>query len=273
IDLCRKHGIHRLVHVSSVHAIPESDSKRVLSEIDAFAPELVVGSYPKTKAEATQAVLDAAREGLDAIVVHPSGIIGPYESAGNHLVQVIRDYMQGKLPACVRGGYDMVDVRDVAQGCLNAAKNGHAGECYILSNRHYEIKDVLHMVREDNGGRPLPVLPIWMAKAAAPFFTGLAKLRGRRPLYTRYALRELSANDRFSHDKATMELKYRPRDLRQTVADTVEWLKAHDITKKLTRKEKAQEAQEAREVEKAKLPLRPAKPLRRLRLWPHRARP
>lgn len=232
LALCRKHRIRRMVHVSSVHAIPEGDDTSVLSEISRFSPELVVGNYAKTKAEATQAVMEAAKDGFDVVVVHPSGILGPYDSAGNHLVQVIRDYMLGKLPACVRGGYDMVDVRDVAQGCLNAALNGRAGECYILSNRHYEIKDVLRMVRSTFGGRRLPVLPLWVAKAAAPLLTAAAKLRGRRPLYTSYSLHALSGNDRFSHDKATMELSYRPRDLQKTVADTVAWLKAQGVSRK-----------------------------------------
>ena len=164
-----------------------------------------MGGYAKTKAEATQAVLDAAAQGQDVVVVHPSGILGPYDQAGNHIVQLVKDYMRGKLPACVRGGYDFVDVRDVAQGCLLAAEKGKAGSCYILSNRHYEAKDILAMVRDVQGGRKLPVLPLWMARAAAPLFTAWARLTKRRPLFTKYSLHTLGTNDRFSHDKATAE--------------------------------------------------------------------
>ena len=241
IALCREHGVGRMVHVSSVHAIPIREKEAVLSETDAFSPEWVEGNYAKSKAEATQLVLDAAREGLDAVVVHPSGILGPYDLAGNHLVQVVRDYMLGKLPACVRGGYDMVDVRDVAQGCLDAAQRGRRGECYILSNRHYEIKDMLGMVRTNAGGRRLPVLPLWMARAAAPLLAFGAKLRGRRPLYTAYSLHALGDNDRFSHDKATMELHFRPRDLRLTVRDTVAWLRSQGVGVKNIRRRRAKE--------------------------------
>lgn len=228
-ELCRRYGVRRLVYVSSVHAIPEDGDGAVLREVGDFSADRVVGSYAKTKAEATQCVLEAAKTGLDAVVVHPSGIVGPYDSAGNHLVQVIRDYMTGKLPACVRGGYDMVDVRDVAWGCLSAALHGKASECYILSNRHCEIRDMLRMVRSACGGRRLPVLPLWMARAAAPLLAAAARLRGRRPLYTAYSLHALGAGDRFSHDKATMELRYRPRDLRLTVQDTVRWLQSHGV--------------------------------------------
>ena len=223
ISLCREYHVHRLVHVSSVHAIPEKDPLCVLKEVNSFSPDSVVGGYAKTKAEATQAVLDAAKDGLNAVVVHPSGIIGPNDPSGNHLVQMITDYIRKRLPACVNGGYDFVDVRDVAEGCLAAAEKGRAGECYILSNRHYEIREVLAMVREETGRRKIPVLPMWMAKAAAPLMQWYAKCKKERPLYTKYSLYTLQSNDRFSHEKATLELGYCPRDLRETVHDTVSW--------------------------------------------------
>lgn len=225
VELCLQHSVKRMVYVSSVHAIPEKGSLRVQQEIRHFSSEEVTGGYAKTKAEATQVVLDAVEKGLDAVVVHPSGILGPYDGSGNHLVQMVSDYIHGKLPACVRGGYDFVDVRDVAAGCIAAAKRGRTGECYILSNRHYEVKDVLKIVKEVQGGRKLPVLPVWMAKAAAPLMGWTARRKQRRPLYTKYSLDTLRSNDRFSHDKATRELGYHPRDLFQTIADTVTWMK------------------------------------------------
>ena len=231
IALCREFSVRRLVYVSSVHAIPEREDMGVMREIRAFSPDAVTGGYAKTKAEATQAVLDAAAAGLDAVVVHPSGILGPYDDAGNHLVQVLRDYLRGKLPACVRGGYDLVDVRDVASGCIRAALHGRSGECYILSNRHYEVSDMLKLAREAGGGRKLPVLPMWMAEAAVPLLGLVAKLRRQRPLYTRYSLYALKSNDRFDHDKATAELNYRPRDLRATIRDTVRYLKSRQAPK------------------------------------------
>lgn len=226
IALCQKYKVKRLLYISSVHAIPEGDDLRVLTEIDHFAPEDVEGGYAKTKAEATQAVLDAAAEGLDAVVVHPSGILGPYDEGRNHVVQLVADYMQGRIPACVKGGYDFVDVRDVARGCLLAVDRGKAGECYILSNRFYSMKELLTLVRREHEGRALPVLPLWMAKMWAPVMAAWAKLRHRRPLYTAYSLYTLGANARFSHDKATAELGYRPRDMRETVKAMVGWLRA-----------------------------------------------
>ena len=99
VELCLQHHVKRMVYVSSVHAIPEKSSLRVQQEIRHFSSEQVSGGYAKTKAEATQVVLDAVARGLDAVVVHPSGILGPYDGSGNHLVQMVSDYIHGKLPA------------------------------------------------------------------------------------------------------------------------------------------------------------------------------
>ena len=83
------------------------------------------------------------------------------------------------------------------------------------------------MIRAEYGGRRLPVLPQWAAKAAAPFFELYAKIRHIRPLFTRYSLHALSGNDKFSHEKAAKDLNFRPRDLCVTIRDTVSWLKKH----------------------------------------------
>lgn len=221
LQLCWEYQVKRLVYVSSVHAIPEQKRGKVTGEIGEFSPDAVIGGYAKTKAEATRAVLKAAEEGLDAVVVQPSGILGPYDRSGNHLVQMVSEYLRGTLPACVKGGYDFVDVRDVAEGCLLAAEKGRKGECYILSDRYCEIREVLEIAGNVSGKKKLPVLPLWMAKMAAPFIQLHARRKKRRPLYTAYSLHVLGTGERFSHRKATEELGYHPRDLRVTIRDMV----------------------------------------------------
>ncbi len=76
INQCLRYRVKRLVYVSSVHAIPETAESATISEIASFSPRLVTGAYATTKAEATQAVMKAAQKGLDAVIVHPSGVIG-----------------------------------------------------------------------------------------------------------------------------------------------------------------------------------------------------
>lgn len=227
------HNVFRFLYVSSVHAIPELPDNETIIETKDFSPDKVVGGYAKTKAEATRYVLGSVAMGLPAIVVHPSGIIGPFDTQRNHMVAVIRDYISGKLPACVKGGYDFVDVRDVAAGCLAAVHKGKIGECYILSNEHLEVKKMLDSVKSMAGTKKVPLIPMWMAKIAAPFLGLGAKIRHTKPVYTRYSLYTLKSNGHFSHDKATRELGYRPRSLKDTLKDTLRWLRIHKIGRPL----------------------------------------
>lgn len=225
IRLCLRYNVKRMVYVSSVHAIPEVEEMGVISEVSSFSKDKVIGGYASTKAEASQAVLNAVREGLDAVIVHPSGIVGPYDEGSNHMVQFVKSYITGKLPAGVTGGYDFVDVRDVAKGCITVVDKGVTGECYILSNRYCAVKDLLEHMRIATNGKKKICFPLKLAKAMAPIFEWIAKITKTRPLFTRYSLHTMESNGRFSHDKATMQLNYSPRDLKITIADTISWLK------------------------------------------------
>ena len=135
IDLCLEHDVRKLVYVSTVHAIPEKPHGQVISEVDNLDPALVEGSYAKTKAEATQMVLDSARQrGLHASCVHPSGLCGPGDMQGGYLTQMFVDYDQGHIPAGVKGGYSFADVRDVAAGIVACLEKGRDGTSYILAD-------------------------------------------------------------------------------------------------------------------------------------------
>ena len=228
VDLCCEKKVKRLVHVSSVHAIPERPRGEAISEVDRFDPALVEGVYAKTKAEATQYVLDAARtKGLDACVVHPSGISGPGDCGRGHVTQLVIDYCNGSLTAGVDGGYDFVDVRDVAAGIVSCCERGRKGECYILSNRYFTVADLLDVFHEVTGKRRIRTfLPLWFAKGTAGMAEAWYRLKKQPPLYTAYSLYTLASNAEFSHDKAARELGYTTRPFRQTIEDTVRWLRA-----------------------------------------------
>ncbi len=119
IDLSIEYNIKKLIYISSVHAIVEKANNEVILEVDKFYPEAVVGEYAKTKALASQSVVDSRALGLDACIIFPSGIVGPNDLGNGYLTSVIIDYYNNKLPFGVVGGYDFVDVRDVAYGILS----------------------------------------------------------------------------------------------------------------------------------------------------------
>lgn len=224
IAQCVASRVAKLVYISSVHAIPEHPG--IIREAAQFSPELVHGAYAQTKAEATQAVLDSAAAGLNACVVHPSGIMGPGDWGSAHLTQLVLDYLHDRLRASVEGGYDFVDVRDVAAGVLAAAERGEPGACYILSGRYVTVRELLALLRQVSGGRQVRMtLPFWIARATAPMAEAYYKLLHQPPLYTAYSLHTLHSNGNFSHERATSRLDYHPRPLSDTLGDMCLWLR------------------------------------------------
>ena len=231
-DLCLENDVKRMVYTSSVHAIPELDKGEVIKEVNDFNPDLVKGLYAKTKAEATAYVLSLVSQGLNAIVVHPSGIIGPNDYANNHIVALIRDYYNHDLTAAIKGGYDFVDVRDVALGTISALNKGQVGECYILSNHYYTVKELLTICHEVTNKKEIKVyLPIWFIKLVAPIAEYYYRLKKTPPLFTAYSIYTLQSNANFSNEKARNELDYTTRDMRETIVDTVGYLKAKKLLK------------------------------------------
>lgn len=237
VDMALTKNVSKFVYVSSVHAIMEPPKGKKITEVSDFNPDNVVGLYAKTKAEATNYVLSKSKEGLNACVVHPSGIIGPNDYGHGHLTQMIMDYLDGRLTACVKGGYDFVDVRDVADGVLRAVEHGKSGECYILSNQYFTVSDILNRLSKISGKKPIKtVLPLWFAKLTAPLAEKYYKILKQPPLYTSYSLFTLSSNANFSHDKATKELGYINRNIDDTLSDTIDWLVEHDRVPKYQKK-------------------------------------
>lgn len=228
LALCRQFCIRKLIYVSSVHAIVEEPMGHIITETDHFDPKLVKGMYAQTKAQATKLVLEAAKQGLPACVVHPSGILGPYDPGHGHLTALVRDYCRHQLTAGVKGGYDFVDVRDVAAGILSCCEKGEPGNCYILSVQYSSVRNLLDTLSRVAGEKPIRTyLPLWFAKLTAPLSEIYYQVRHEPPLYTSYSLYTLSSNACFSHEKATRALGYQPRPLEETLEDTVEWLRSH----------------------------------------------
>ena len=128
VNACKEMNVKKLIYTSSVHAIPTKPKGEIITETKTFSPDLVKGTYSKTKAEATKYVLEANSKDLEVIITHPSGVIGPYEYITSNLGQLIIDCAHRKMGAYLDGGYNFVDVRDVADGLVSTLEKGKAGE-------------------------------------------------------------------------------------------------------------------------------------------------
>jgi len=224
----REAGVRRLVYVSSIHALARPPKGVTIDESVPFDPHSAEGEYDRTKAEASILVQQEAKRGLDAVIVCPTGLMGPYDYRGSEMGKLIRCWLQPGLHALVDGTYDFADVRDVVQGLLLAMERGTKGETYILSGRSISLPEMLGIVREVSGARIRAItLPRWVARAAAPFATILSPLLGKSPRFTTYSLKTVASNCDISNAKARAELGYAPRDVRITVSDTVAWWRDH----------------------------------------------
>ena len=232
VDVCKKVGVKKLVYTSSVHAIKEKPKGEVIEETNEFSSKFVKGTYAKTKAEATKYVLDAQDEKLDVIITHPSGVIGPYEYKRSNLGQLIIDCYYKKMKAYLDGGYNFVDVRDVADGLVLALQKGRPGQCYILAGHYVSIKELMKYV-EDITHVPAPKFKIarWFAYATGFLSEIYYKIMKQKPLFTSYSVYTTGTNSNFSIQKAQKELGYNPRPIKETMEDTINWLKEEGIIK------------------------------------------
>jgi len=223
MNLALKNHVNRVVYVSSVHAIPEKPLPDRITEMEHFSPETVQGQYAKSKAAAAEIVLQYARRGLNVSIVHPSGIIGPGDTLlSNHMTRTIAAIASGRIPVSIAGGYDFVDVRDVAKGILQCEEKGKAGECYILSGHYSTIRDLMKIISGYTGRRFLPLrIPKFILKSAAVLGERFAGILRRKPLFTPYSMATLQTNAFFSNLKARHELGFRARPLRRTVQNVL----------------------------------------------------
>ena len=226
VNACKEMNVKKLIYTSSVHAIPTKPKGEIITETKTFSPDLVKGTYAKTKAEATKYVLEANSKDLEVIITHPSGVIGPYEYITSNLGQLIIDCAHRKMGAYLDGGYNFVDVRDVADGLVSTLEKGKAGECYILAGHYVTIKELMKYV-QDITGVPAPKFKIarWFAYATGALSEIYYKIVKQKPLFTSYSVYTTGTNANFSIDKAKKELGYFPRDFKDTMVDTIYWMK------------------------------------------------
>lgn len=224
VQAALKAGVHRLVFTSSIHALARAPHGITIDESIPFDPTNPCGEYDRSKAEASLAVLEAVGQGLDAVIVCPTGVIGPYDYRRSELGQVILDYVEEKTQFYVDGAYDFVDVRDVAEGLILANENGRKGESYILSGERLSVADLLLTLREITGKRLLHLhIPSSIARFASRFTPVYYRLTRTKPRFTTYSLETLESNSVISHAKAQHEFGYYPRSIKVSLIDTVKW--------------------------------------------------
>ena len=228
VDTALKVGCDRFIYVSSVDSLNKRKGTDVIHEQDTYDIDKVDGVYSKSKVQANNYVLDAYKnKGLPGIIVLPSALIGPYDPFNSPINFAIKRFLIGKLPALVKGQYNVADIRDVAKGIIDASKSGRLGESYILCGQSViTMLDLVNKAAHIENKKPIKLLvPIWLVKLGSPFIELAAKIKKKSPLFTGFSMDCLQQNSNYSYEKAHNDFGYSPRDIDTTMSDLVNWMK------------------------------------------------
>jgi dihydroflavonol-4-reductase len=224
VAACRRVGVRRLVYFSSIEALDPRPFDAPVDENRPFVDGHAGSPYAATKAHTETELRRAMAEGLDAVILNPTAIIGPFDYKPSLLGTALMSFARGRIPVLVTGGFDWVDVRDVAEAAVAAAERAPAGSRYIIGGHWASVLELARLAGECTGARRRRFLcPFWLAWAGAAGTSAVAELVGRTPLFTPYSLAVLRGNRCVSHARAERDLGHRPRELGETVRDTCRW--------------------------------------------------
>jgi len=224
LDAARQAHVRRFIYTSSIHALARPPKGVTINESLPFDPNNPAGAYDRSKAEASLLVQQAVREGLDAVIVCPTGVVGPHDYRRSEMGEMILEWMSTKVSLVIEGFFDFVDVRDVASGHILACENGKPGETYILGGERIHVEKIRQIVKEiSQAYSPVIKIPLPLALFVTNFTQLYYNLSKTRPRFTRYSLETLISNSMISSEKARKELGYRARSLQESLRDTVNW--------------------------------------------------
>lgn len=226
IEICKSHpNFEKLVYCGSTGSIPEQPIGVAIAEPENYDPESVIGCYSQSKAIAAQHVLEAAREGLNACITHPTGIMGPGDFSLSETTSTLIKIINGQMRIGIAGTFNLVDVRDLASGIIAAVDCGKRGESYILGNEAVSFKAFTRLVAKESGCNGVRMfLPTKLANRIATRMEEKAKRSGEKPLMTTFSVYNLARNNQFDSSKACKELGYNPRSYSETIRDEIAWL-------------------------------------------------
>jgi len=229
IKACFECNIKRLIYTSSIHAFKEARSATIIDESLPFDPQSSMGLYNRTKALASLEVIKAVKDGLDAVIVCPTAIIGPYDFKVSNFGALFMGHCRKRRKIIISGAFDFIDSRDAAIGHILAAEKGRPGQSYILSGERLTIAELMSLLEEITGV-PAPKfrLPRWLAYSVGFISPVYYKLSGAKPMFTIYSVKTVNSNSFISHEKASRELGFSPRPIREAIADNIKWFRENN---------------------------------------------
>src|SRR5208337_2522022 len=233
LEAARKQGVRRVVYTSSVatmgfgsngHAaghLTDEDSSVSLGEM--------IGHYKRSKFMAERVAVEAAKSGIDVVIVNPTTPVGERDVKPTPTGRIVLDFLKKKFPAYVETGLNLVDATECARGHIQALEKGKAGERYILGGENLTLKQILDRLAAITGLKsPTVKLPYVFAFATGvvdEMVTG--RLMGREPRVTIDAVRMGRKMMFVSSAKAERELGWRMVPVDGALRRSVDWFRAN----------------------------------------------
>ena len=229
----QKQGVRRVVYTSSVATMGftanGSSSGNIADENSPVSLEDMIGHYKRSKFMAELVAFEAARAGVDVVVVNPTTPVGERDIKPTPSGRIIVDFLKRKFPAYVETGLNLVDATECARGHVQALEKGRSGQRYILGGENLTLKQILDRLAAITGLRsPTVKLPYVFA-----FATGVVdemvngRLRGREPRATIDAVRMGRKMMFVNSTKAEQELGWRTVPVDGALRRAVEWFRGN----------------------------------------------
>jgi dihydroflavonol-4-reductase len=234
LEAARKQGVRRVVYTSSVATMGftsnfSSNHGNVADEQSPVGIEDMIGHYKRSKFMAEEVAVEAARSGVDVVIVNPTTPIGERDIKPTPTGRIVVDFLKRKFPAYVETGLNLVDATECARGHIQALEKGRSGERYILGGENLTLKQILDRLAAITGLKsPTVKLPYVFAFATGvvdEMVTG--RLLGREPRATIDAVRMGRKMMFVSSAKAERELGWRTVPVDGALRRSVEWFRAN----------------------------------------------
>jgi dihydroflavonol-4-reductase len=227
LQAARKNGVRRVVYTSSVATMGFTSDGQSADENSPVSLDNMIGPYKRSKFMAEQVAIEAARAGLDVVIVNPTTPVGERDIKPTPTGRIVVDFLKKKFPAYVDTGLNLVDVTECARGHLAALEKGRSGERYILGGENLTLKQILDKLAAITGlPSPKVRVPYVLALATGvvdEIFTG--RIRGREPRATIDAVRMGRKKMFVSSTKAERELGWKVVPVDDALRRAAEWFR------------------------------------------------
>jgi len=229
LRMAREAGVARVVYTSSVATMHFRTDGIVINEDTPVSLADMVGHYKRSKFLAEQEAIAAAAAGQQVMILNPTSPIGTNDSKPTPTGRIFVDFLNGKFPAYMDTGLNLVDVAEVARAHVAALTKGQSGRRYILGGENLTLKQILDKMAAITG-IPSPTVKIPFAVAATYAFfeewiTG--RIRGKEPRATLEEVRMGRKKMYASSARAQQELGFSIVPVYPAMRAAIEWFRAH----------------------------------------------